>query len=62
MFRVAEHGQKDWIPPAKLFNRLPRPRVARNDHRFVTAWSATNKCKSESHLGLNRRFIRPRVQ
>jgi len=49
MFRGAEHGQKDWIPLAKLLNRLPRPRVVKNDRRFITAWFATNKRKSESH-------------
>ena len=31
MFRSAEHGQKDWIPLAKLLNRLSRPRVVKND-------------------------------
>jgi hypothetical protein len=57
MFRTAEHGQKDWIPLAKLLNRLPRPRVVKNDRRFITAWFATNKRKSESHCRFPRAAI-----
>ena len=57
MFRSAEHGQKDWIPLAKLLNRLSRPRVVKNDRRFITAWFATNKRKSESHCRFPRAAI-----
>ncbi len=49
MFRAAEHGQKDWIPLTKLLNRLPRPRVVKNDRRFIAAWLAANN-KSDSHF------------
>ncbi len=49
MLRAAKHGQKDWIPLAKLFDRLPRPRAVKNDRRFITAWFATNKRKSDPH-------------
>ena len=57
MFRSAEHGQKDWIPLAKLLNRLSRPRVVKNDRRFITAWFATNKRKSEFHCRFPRAAI-----
>jgi len=57
MFRSAEHGQKDWIALAKLLNHLSRPRVVKNDRRFITAWFATNKRKSESHC----RFLRAAI-
>jgi hypothetical protein len=57
VFRAAEHGQKDWIPLAKLLNRLPRPRVVKNDRRFITAWFATNKRKSDFHCRFPSRRI-----
>src|SRR6266480_4462463 len=57
MFRSADHGQKDRIPLAKLLNRLSRPRVVKNDRRFIKlGWRQINVSRNLIGASLAPRF------